>query len=427
MSPLGTDKRSLRPTRARLFSRPTALSSIAWLALTGFFLWLGVMIVRLSLGDLLAVSNPSLALLFDPGQAAAQAKLAQRAFADAARIDEAAKTARSSLEVSPFTPDALTLLALIAQQKKSDARAVDLMRWASRVDLRNVDSQLWLLERDVRNGDAASALQRVDMLFRGQSSEVLDPLVLALAPALTSELYRPGFVALLKTNPPWRTVVLSVLTRVTKDLVALNALISALQQSDAPPSSPELAGVMARLIDGGQFNQAYLAWTRSLPPERLGNLDYLYNARFQFALTNLPFDWLIAPAPQALIGVSTVDGRRLLNVDFFGGRVPFANVSHLLSLPPGTYEFSGRERAQNLKNERGLWWRVACLNKSADTLATSRLLSGEVPWREFALGFTVPAQNCAYQKLLLELPARVALESEIAGAVAYANFNLQPK
>ena len=116
-----------------------------------------------------------------------------------------------------------------------------------------------------------------------------------------------------------------------------------------------------------------------------------------------------------------------MNIDFLGGRVKFEHVSHLLNLMPGPYRFQGRERSQALQNERGLRWRIVCVGDDAQTLGTTDLMSGDTPWRTFAVDFSVPADKCLYQKLVLELPARAALETEVVGRVSYADLELRPK
>ncbi len=411
----------------RLPAFQSALAPVGWLFFAALLALLAISIIRLSVGDLLRDSNPELAIMFDPGQSVARVALSQRTYLeDISRLDEVTAGAREALDYNPLTPEALTLLGRVAQGKDDDQRAADLMRLASRVNLRSLEPQIWLLDRDIRSGNVPSALQGVDVLFRGQTS-ALDPLVLALAPALTSEPYRLGFVGLLRTNPKWRDSVLGELSAKSGDLPGLNALFAALQAGVNPPTSPELAAFLTRLISGGLLDQAYLAWTKSMPPERLRRQDYLYNARFQYALTNLPFDWVFSPVSGALIGVGTENGRRILNVDFFGGRVPFQNVSHLLTLAPGPYRFSGLERSENLQNERGIWWRLFCVGKSADSLAATDLLNGEKPWSEFTVDFEVPRDACPYQELVLELPARVVLETEIIGGVSYTNLEIKPR
>ena len=69
------------------------------------------------------------------------------------------------------------------------------------------------------------------------------------------------------------------------------------------------------------FDEAHDIWIRSLPPERREEADLLYNQGFRYQLTNLPFDWVIEPVPNALVGFDTQADAQVMNVDFFGGRV----------------------------------------------------------------------------------------------------------
>ena len=119
-----------------------------------------------------------------------------------------------------------------------------------------------------------------------------------------------------------------------------------------------------------------------------------YNAQFRSPITNLPFDWVIAPVPHAAAQVDTQNDTRVLNAEFFGGRVNFEHVSHLLNLAPGAYRFEGRERSQNLQNEQGLRWRIFCIGDTSDTLGATDLVSGEIPWRKFGMEFVVPTGKC---------------------------------
>ena len=249
----------------------------------------------------------------------------------------------------------------------------------------------------------------------------------ALAPILTREPYRLGYVKLLRTNPRWREVWFVDLLRRSDDLSALTYLFAELQADEPGPTERELQVLLTRLTDAGMFDEAHDIWLRSLPPDRREEADLLYNQEFRYPLTNLPFDWVIQPVSNAMVGVGTQNGARTINVDFFGGRVKFEHVSHLLNLAPGPYRFQGRERSQDLQNERGLRWRIACVGDDAETLGTTDLVSGDTDWRTFAVDFMVPTGKCPYQKLVLELPARAALETEVVGRVSYADLDLRPK
>jgi hypothetical protein len=301
------------------------------------------------------------------------------------------------------------------------------MRLATRVNLRDLRAQVWLLTQDLRGGRVNSALNRIDLLLRGQFPQAIGPIAPALASILTREPYRSGYVKLLRANPRWREVWFVDLLRRSEDLSALTYLFAELQAGESGPTERELQVLLTRLTDAGMFDEAHDIWVRSLPPDRREEADLLYNEEFRYPLTNLPFDWVILPASNAMVRAGTQNGASTISVDFFGGRVKFEHVSHLLNLAPGPYRFQGRERSQDLHNERGLRWRIACVGDGSETLGTTDLLSGDTPWRIFTVDFMVPTGKCPYQKLVLELPARAALETEVVGRVSYADLDLRPK
>ncbi|MFZ2108364.1 MAG: hypothetical protein WAV18_23835 [Roseiarcus sp.] len=388
---------------------------------------LAITVIRFGASEMLSVSNPALALWFDPSQSDARVTLALSQWLENVdRSDEAISEAREALADTPLSPGALILLARVSEHNSDPAKAAALMQLASRVDQRSLEAQLWLLNQDIQNARIPEVLRRMDVLLRGQTAEVTDRLSSALAPVLTSEAYRPDFVAVLETRPTWRSHVLESLAASANDLAGLDRLYASLRTIRNPLTAEELEPFLKRLVKEGRLDDAYIAWTQSLPPERLSKLDYLYNGRFQYTITNLPFDWVFAPVDGALARAEVENGRRILDVDFFGGRVAFQHVSHFLTLSPGSYRFSGQERSQNLQNERGLGWRLACVGGTNATLGATELLTGETPWREFRVDFEVPKDNCPYQKLVLELPARAALETEIIGGVSYGNLEIKP-
>ena len=414
------------PLTIRGVEFPAALVGFARLAFVGLLLALGVSILRHSLGDLWSEADPALSIVIDPTQASARVAASERLLADS-KITDAIVGAREALRDNPLLPEALTLLARSSGQEGDVDRATQLMSLAARVNMRDLRSQLWLLAQDLRGARVNSALNRIDLLLRGQFPQAIGPIAPALAPILTREPYRLGYVKLLRTNPHWREVWFVDLLRSSDDLSGLTYLFAELQADESGPTERELAVLLTRLTDAGMFDEAHDIWVRSLPPERREEADLLYNEEFRYTLTNLPFDWVIPPVPNAMVSVETQDGARTISVDFFGGRVKFEHVSHLLNLAPGSYRFQGRERSQDLQNERGLRWRIACVGDDAETLGTTDLVSGDTPWRSFTVDFTVPTGKCPYQRLVLELPARAALETEVVGRVSYADLDLRPK
>lgn len=380
---------------------------------------LGFRILTLAAADFLAERRPAIAALFEPSHAVALLARARGALAeDPPNHAAAAAAARNALRSEPLAPGALRILA---QTEPENASA--LMPLAA-VAARDLEAQVHLFELYVRNGAYERAIQRLDLIFRGQGRGILAPVADAIGKLITHSDFRAALEAALKAAPPWRTPLLAHLAQHGEDLDSVVALYDALISAGASLERNELRPYLSRLLKDGRDEDAYLAWLASLSPEQLADAGPLYNGQFQHEVTNTPFDWVLEDTPGALIDIHNEDERRILTVDFFGARVPFANVSHFLALPPGRHRFSGVERAQSLRNERGLQWRLSCLSRPKDPIGVTASLKGDVPWRPFELSFEVP-ENCPVQLLLLEIPARVALEREAAGGVAYAELKIE--
>ena len=84
------------------------------------------------------------------------------------------------------------------------------------------------------------ALNRIDLLLRGQFPQAIEPFAPALAQILTHEPYRLGYVKLLRTNPRWRDVWFVDLLRRSDDLSALTYLFAELQADEPGPTEREL-------------------------------------------------------------------------------------------------------------------------------------------------------------------------------------------
>ena len=303
---------SLTPILARASKLSPAFIAIGRMAFVALLLALGVEIVRFSLGDLLSGDDPELSIIVDPTQTGARVAVSRRLMtSDLSKTDEALAGAREALRDNPLTPEALTLLARASDQKGDEDRASQLMILASRVNPKDLRSQLWLLNQDLRSARVDAALERIDVLLRSQSGQVIDQLATALTPLLMGEPYRSAYVKLLRTNPPWRPVWFVDLIRRSTDLTGLNYLFGELQAAEQGPTEKELEAFLMRLTEAGLLDEAHDAWMRSLPLERRDEADLLYNAHFNYPLTNLPFEWVITPVPRALAQVDTQNSARV--------------------------------------------------------------------------------------------------------------------
>ena len=102
--------------------------------------------------------------------------------------------------------------------------------------------------------------------------------------------------------------------------------------------------------------------------------------------------------------------------------MPFEHVQQQLALPAGRYTLSGRVRVDNLRNERGLRWRLSCANNAE--LATTAAFSGTSDWHEFGLELDVPKLDCATQTLQLRLDARIRPEQLIGGRIWFDDLRI---
>ena len=406
--------------RAALFQRASSGGVLRMLIVLAAVAAL-VQIVRFAIADQVALDEPELALTLDGQNWKALMVRAERAQKEG-KSDDAVRDARSALRADPLAERALRSLGMVEQKHGNADITERLMRAAADVSRRDAIAQAWLLGQNLQAGDLAQAMSRLDLIFRTQNAGVSEKLVSLLLPLLENDEARRELATLLAGRPPWRSGFLGRVSREAQDLNAVAALYSALNEASAPPLTEELRPFLDRLIGAGQVEQAYLVWMQSLPPERLSRLGYLYNAGFEYPVSNLPFDWVFPPLESAVVELIP-DPPPVLQVGFTGGRVSQPLASHLLVLPPGTYRFTGREQSESLANERGLRWRIFCLEQPDASLTETPPILGDTPWRTFDVTFEV-AVECPLQKLQLELPARVALEQEVSGVANFADLNI---
>jgi len=206
-------------------------------------------------------------------------------------------------------------------------------------------------------------------------------------------------------------------------------LYAALSKTGQPPTTEELRPYLNRLIQDENFGLAYQVWHEILPPAQRSDESHPFNRDFEFPINDLPFNWDLANIPGAdiqIVSAADAGGKRRLLVEFSGARVHFANVKQLMLLPAGDYRFRGWVKTAELATSRGLWWHIFCANAAAETLATTELVSGTMPWTDFGVKFQVPATGCEAQWLRLELPARIESESSIEGQVWYQDLRITP-
>jgi hypothetical protein len=390
-------------------------------------IWVGWRIIAQTAALNLTRYDPNAALSWLADEPAALNLLAaQELSKPEGNLDSAREWAENALRSSPLDARALTLLGLIAERKGDQAGADALMQLSGARTWRDGPSQVWLFNREIRRGGYSDALRHADAMLRMGAP-------IELFPVLAAFTVHPrtfdALTAFLAKSPPWRTWFLSELSAKLANQGRLAQLYAALNETEKPPTKAELRPYLDRLIRDGNFDQAYQTWQAILPPEQRGAETYPFNRDFDIPVGGLPFNWNLESISGAEIQIvpSVAGGsKRALLVQFSGARVTFANVKQLMLLPAGDYTFTGSVKSEDLVTSRGLWWRIFCADKPANSLVQTELVSGTLPWTDFAVQFQVPAAECRAQWVQLELPARIESEKKIEGEVWYRNLRIAP-
>ena len=390
--------------------------------------WLSWSLIAETAAINLAHSVPDKALQFNAREPAALDQLARNELVDPdGDLDAAKSWAQQALRARPMDDEAIFLLGLIAQRQHDTKGAATLMRIAGARTWRNTGTQAWLYADAFRHGDFAEALAHGDAILR-------------VAPNFEKQLYASfalftrtpqsmeALVSFLATDPPWRSTFLRWISDRLVAEADLDHIYAGLRNSAKPPTTKELEPYVGRLVKSDRFVDAYRIWRDTLPPDVQPSARYPYNRDFAQAVGGLPFNWQIKSVPGADIQIVAPDnGKKLaLRIQFSGARVSFANVRQLMMLPAGRYSLRGRVMAEDLHTPRGLQWHVFCASDAGSSLVRTPLVSGSIPWSNFAEDFEVPTEGCQAQWLQLELPARIASESQIAGQVWYQFLRIIP-
>ena len=386
-------------------------------------IWLGWCIIGQTAALSLITSDPKAALDWGADEPAALTLLAQQEVSKpAGDLDIARGWAQRALRVDPLDSRALTLLGLIAERSGDEKSAEALIRIGASRTWRDRQAHIWLLNRDFRHGDFSQALPHADAIMRADWRAKLE-----LFPVLAAFTVEPkalqALIGSLVTEPPWRNWFLSQLSARLANQSRLSQLFDALNETQAPPSKGELRPYLDRLIRDGDFEQAYAAWQRTLPSVLAAEI-YPFNRDFELPIDGLPFNWNLDTSPGAEIRIVPFNGgARGLLVDFASSNVFFASAKQLMMLPAGDYTFAGKAKSEQLITSRGLWWHIFCAKAGGETLSHSELVSGTMPWTDFAVKFHVP-DECRAQWLVLELPARTESERKISGQVWYRDLTI---
>jgi len=195
--------------------------------------------------------------------------------------------------------------------------------------------------------------------------------------------------------------------QVGRDVDALQRVF-AVRAAAASASVGERACMIERLERENRWSEAYQSWINSLPGEQRRRIPYVFNGDFDLPISNIGFDWIIAPQDGVNVDAQSIQGsrgRRALRIEFVRKRWARSPVQQTLMLFPGKYRLEGRGRADGLDTWLGVQWGLRCVtgyNQTSQLLATSERFRGTSDWVAFHDDFTV-GPDCPVQVLRLEL------------------------
>ena len=345
---------------------------------------------------------------------------------DAAALDEIRKLAERAIANDPLNARGFRILGQISERTSDEMQTEKLMRAAVERSMLESVAVYWMIRKSFQDQDYPEALRYADILMRTrpQALSYIMPIMgkMAELPGASDNLKQ-----ILAKMPPWRTQFFAYFPQsITDARTPLDILLS-VKESTNPPSAVELRPYLDFLIQRGFFDLAYYTWLQFLPPEQLAQAGNLYNGGFDTPPSGTPFDWVLTKGTGVTAQVAAKSdrpGERALHIRFGPGRVDYRDVTQLIMLAPGTYQFRGRYKG-DLVSERGLEWRVICAAKDPNIIGQGVVSrSTTAQWQELEFPINVPEAGCPAQYVKLVFDARSASERFISGNIWFDDFKI---
>lgn len=400
----------MRPALAAPFGIVAGLLAIA----------LGWCTIQATRADALVARDPQAALRLDTGNVAAMLHLARRQLREG-NNDAARDTSRHALSIAPAYGEAFALVARAAMAG-DDEDASSLLSIAARRAPSDTAIRGHSAAAALRSGDFASAMQQVNALLR------LGAETPRIYPGLASQAEDPRFAqalaATLSTEPDWRNSFMSYLGSKGSP-TAVDRVFSALQHS-GHLTPVESGRWLDRMLRDGRWGAAYAYWTGTLDPMP-ASLPLAYNGDFETAPSHIGFDW----HEVHVAGVATVieadpgaAGSQAAHFRFLGLRTAGGDMKLPLLLAPGQYRLSLRARAEYLRSDQGLRWKIRCADGTE--IAATEALGDSFHWRSIQVDFEVPPGQCPGQWLALENPAPAGSARQVSGDLWTDDIRVTP-
>ena len=308
------------------------------------------------------------------------------------------------------------------ERARSDALALIL----SQRSFRDIEAQALALDISLKKQDYSQSIRILDAILRTKekTQTALFPLLRAFAGNSGS---LPALAGMLGSNPPWRADFLIDLAGNSESTDVSLQLVSMLKKTASPAQVNEIRALIARLLKDHNYERAYYVWLDSLPAQDLKKIELVFDGGFEANNRGLVFDWTFNRRKNVDVRITSRGNSQAdnaLQIDFVRNNGPFADVSQTLYLSAGNYRLEGEARVENMENDRGLVWKVFCVDGNKQPLVATPRRNGTSDWNSFTADFSVPDESCVMQRLVLVLDAKAALDQNISGRIWYDNLKI---
>lgn len=199
-------------------------------------------------------------------------------------------------------------------------------------------------------------------------------------------------------------------------------------KSHKPLEDSEKRNYVERLFRDKRWNAARQTWLAGLTEAQQKLTGLVYDGGFEGDTLNTGFDWQISTNKQISIKRDMtygIKGRQAMHIQIRKGPpVNFQHLSQKLALPSGEYQLSMLYRLDTFKANKGLRWRLRCLENQNIVLGETDALKGQKPWSTLATIFTIPDKACEVQLLRLEADSRYRHQQEFEGHLWFDNIDI---
>ncbi len=335
------------------------------------------------------------ALALKPGSPRLLARQGEAAL-KAGQADAAVELSRRSLAASPFNVRGLRVLGIALAQQGQGVQAEQILTLAGNWSLRDTAAHLWLADERLRRADYGSGVAHLDAVMR-RREDLRPRLFDLLGKAAVADPRALAVVSeRLALKPNWREDFLTHLLRTSDGQVAAVTLAASLHAGGEGMTEDELSDVFNGLIRARRF-QAVRQLAQVLG---LRDAEGVADGGFEGVKRPAPLRWDVTGGSGATVEIvpSESGEGRLLRVEYDGYSSP-SLVRQLLLLDPGSHRLSGRALVDGPADR--LAWRIRCAETTETIAAFSSPEAAGEGWRDFDLGFTVPASRCDVQWLEL--------------------------